>query len=193
MLEVRSQRLAVRGQRSEIGNQKLGVRGALLTVICLLTSVICPLVQAEELKIGYVNLAKVFDGYERTKASDAELESKGKQKEAQLQQRMDELKKLRESLELLNDKAKDTKSSEAEAKADELQRFRTSTARDLRRERDRIAKEILQEIQASIEDYGKANGFSMVFDERSLLYAQPGFDVTDQVLQALNSRYHKKP
>ncbi len=159
----------------------------------LLVSGYSPLVAAEELKIGYVNLAKVFDGYERTKASDAELESKGKQKEAQLQQRMDELKKLRESLELLNDKAKDTKSSEAEAKADELQRFRTSTARDLRRERDRIAKEILQEIQASIEDYGKANGFSMVFDERSLLYAQPGFDVTDQVLQALNSRYHKKP
>ena len=196
MSEVRGQRSGVRDQRSEIRNQKSEVRGQkiigpLFSVFCLLTSVVCPLVEAAELKVGYVEMAKVFDGYERTKVSDATLERQGKQKETELEGRMNELKKLRESLELLNDQAKESKSKEIEEKADELQRFRTNTARNLRRERDKIAKGILAEIQKGIEDYGKANGFSLILDERTVLYGQPVYDVTDEVLKLLNGRVTK--
>ena len=151
----------------------------------------CPTAGAEELKIGYVDLSKIFDGFERTKASDATLEGKGKQKEAELEGRMNELKKLRQSLELLNDQAREAKTKEIEEKADELQRFRTNTARDLRRERDNIAKQILAEIQRGVEEYAKANGFSLILDERSLLYGQQTYDVTDEILKMLNSRLTK--
>jgi len=155
---------------------------------CLLLSVCCPLVEADELKIGYVNLARVFDEYERTKTTDAMLEKKGKQKETELEAKLNELKKLRQSLELLSDEAREAKSREIEEKSEELQRFRTSTARDLRRERDRIAREILEEIQRGIAEHAKANGFSLIVDERSLLYGQPAYDVTTNILKLLNSR-----
>lgn len=156
-----------------------------------LSPIPCLTVEAAELKIGYVNLAKVFDGYERTKASDAVLEGKGKQKETEFEGRMNELKKLRQNLELLNDQVREAKTREVEEKADELQRFRANTARDLRRERDKIAKEILAEIQRGVEEYAKANGFSLILDERSLLYGQPAYDVTDAILTQLNSRAQK--
>lgn len=148
----------------------------------------CPAVGAEELKIGYVNLGKVFDGYDRTKAMDATLEKKGKAKEGELEGRVNELKKLRQSLELLNDEARESKGREIEQKADDLQRFRTNTARDLQRERDKIAKELLQEIQQGINEYAKANGFSLILDSRSIFYGQTTYDVTDEILKALNSR-----
>jgi outer membrane protein len=162
-------------------------------VIGLLLPVACPSVGAEELKIGYVDVAKVFDGYQRTKTSDAALEKKGKEKEQELEGKMDELKKLRQGLELLNDQAKETKGREIDEKADELQRFRTSTARDLSRERDKIAKTILDEIQKGVEDYAKANGFTIILDARSLLYGLPANDVTDKVLSALNTRTAPPP
>ena len=142
---------------------------------------------AEGLKIGYVNVGKVFDGYAKTQSSDAVLEKQGKQKEAELEARMNELKKLRESLELLNDAARDAKSREIEEKADELQRFRTNTARDLRRDRDKIAKDLLDEIEQTLNEFAKANGFSVILDSRAMLYGQPALDVTDQVLKLLNS------
>ncbi len=147
-----------------------------------------PMAEAAELKIGYVNIAKVFDGYERTKTSDAALEKQGKQKEAELEGRMGELKKLRQGLELLNDEAREAKTKEVEEKADELQRFRANTARDLQRDRDKIAKEILSEIQGGVDAYAKANSFSLILDQRSLLYGQSVYDVTDEVLKLLNSR-----
>ena len=150
-----------------------------------------PLASAQELKIGYVNLAKVFDSYERTRASDAELEKKGKQKEAELEGRMNELKQLRKNLELLNDEARDAKAREIEQKADELQRFRNNAARDLRRERDKVAQGLMGEVLKTVEEYAKANGFSLILDERGLLFGQPAYDVTDEILTLLNSRGKK--
>ena len=158
-----------------------------------LSLVTCHIVEAEELKIGYVNLAKVFDSYQKTKALDEELEKKGKQKDAELQGRLNELKKMREGLELLNDQARESKARDIEQKADELQRFRANTARDLHRERDKMAKNILQEIQQIVEEYAKANHFTLILDERSLLYGQATYDMTDAILKLLNARAAAKP
>ncbi|MBI2495794.1 MAG: OmpH family outer membrane protein [Candidatus Omnitrophica bacterium] len=74
-----------------------------------------------------------------------------------------------------------------------MQRFRTAAARDLRRERDKAAKDILQEIRVGIEDYAKANSFSLILDERSLLYGQAAYDATAEMLKLLNSRVTKAP
>ena len=38
----------------------------------------------------------------------------------------------------------------------------------------------------------KTNGFALILDERSLLFGQTAYDVTDEVLKALNSRYAGK-
>jgi outer membrane protein len=169
-----------------------GVRVALLAmgvvVSGLLSPVCCLSAGAQELKIGYVNLAKVFDNYVKTKALDANLEKKGKQKESELEGRVNELKALRQGLELLSDEAREAKAREIEQKADDLQRFRNATARDLRRERDKIAKELLLEIQQGLEEYAKANGFSVILDSQSLLYGQGALDVTEDVLALLNGR-----
>lgn len=144
-------------------------------------------VAAQELKIGTVNVAKIFDGYERTKQSDAVLEKKGKQKEAEYEGRLGELRKLREGVELLNDQNRQAKEREIEEKADALKRFRGNTAEDLRRERNQIAQGILSEIQKGVQQYAKTNGFALIIDERAVLYGQETIDVTDEVLAQLNA------
>lgn len=155
---------------------------------CLLPTAYGSPAQAQEMKIGYVDLIEVFDRYERTKASDAALEQEGKQKQAELEGRMNELKKLRQGLELLNDQAREAKTREIDAKSDELQRLRQAAARDLRRERDKITKGLLTEIQRGIDEYAKANGFALILDRRALAYGQTADDVTDEVAALLNSR-----
>lgn len=196
MLESRRQQAEGRRQTSRrlasTRQKAVGRRQFLLTVFCLLLSAHCLLptdvARAEELKVGYVDLAKLFDGYQRTKESDAALGKTGKQKEAELEGRMNDLKKLRQNLELLNDQAREAKVREIEEKQDELQRFRRDAARDLRQQRDGVAKEILKEIDAAVTEYAKANGFSLVLDERSLVYGQAAQDLTDEILKRLNSR-----
>ena len=184
------------GQMSRMGRGMQGfcmvVMVALLLVPCPLSPVPAPSVSAEGLKIGYVNLGKVFDGYQRTKASEQVLEQKGKQKQIELEARVAELKQLRQSLDLLSDQAKDVKVKELEEKSDELQRNKTRTERDFTRERNKLAKTILDEIGAAVNDYAKANGYALVLDQRSLLYGADVQNVTDDILKMLNDRYAAK-
>ena len=157
---------------------------------CLLPPAPCPVVwAAEALKIGYVDMGKLFDGYERTKQSEAVLEKKGQQKEAELSQRLEELKKLRQGLELLNDQAREAKSRDIEKQADDLRRFGNNTKEDLLIERDAVAKQIIKDIEQSVEAYAKTSGFSLILDERTLLYGQESYDVTADVLKQLNQQY----
>lgn len=179
-----------RGQHTR-GRWKLGTAWGLAGVgaLCLL----CPLAQAQEGKIGYVKLGKVFEEYQRTKASEADLQKRGKQKDAELQSRREELKKLTEGLELLSDAARETKGREVEQKADELERVRKAALRDFRREREKVAGDIFKDIRQAIEAYGKANGFAMIIKaEDTLLFGEEAYDVTDKILQELNGRYGAK-
>jgi len=157
-----------------------------LVVGCVMVG--SPVGATAELKLGYVDLSKVFDGYERTKASDDGLQKRGKQKEAELEAKMAELRKLRQSLELLAEEAREAKIREIEEKAEDLQRFRASTARTLRRDRDKMARQLLGDIRKGVAEYAKANGFSLIVDDRSVLYGTSVHDVTDEVLGLLNSQ-----
>ena len=149
----------------------------------------CPLAGAAELKIGYVNLVRVFDSYQRTKDSEQVLEQQGKQKQAELEGRLGELKKMRQNLELLSDQTKDAKSKELEEKSDEFQRMKTKSERELVRDRNQVAKQILEEIDGAVTAYAKANGFSLVLDQRSLVVGDDAYDLSDEVLKSLNDRY----
>ena len=188
MSEVRSQKSEDKG-----GRAKLRAICLLSSVLCLLSSALCPLVQAEvPLKIGYVNLPKVFDDYQRKQESEQALEQRGKQKQAELEGRFNELKKMRQGLELLNDQAREAKAREVEEKADEFKRLKERSERELLRERNELAKEILDEIGQAVADYAKANGYAVILDQRSLLYGEDVYDVTGEVLKTLNSRYTAK-
>lgn len=148
--------------------------------------------EAGELKIGYANLLKVFDGYQRTAESKRVLEQKGKQKQTELEGRFNELKKLRQSLELLNDQAKEAKAREIEERSDEFKRLKARSERELLREQNQLARQILDEIDQTVSEYAAANGFSVILDDRSLLYGQDIYDVTDELLSLLNQRYASK-
>jgi len=171
-------------------------RGSIFYVLfaayCLLPTAYCPLVAAAELKIGYVDPAAILDNYQRTKDAEAALQQRHKQKQAELEERVNELKKLRQNAELLNDQAREAKTREIEEKSDAFKRLKTQTERELLRERNQMLKDIVGEINQAVADYAKSNAFSVVVDERFLLYGEPGLDVTDAVLKILNDRYAKK-
>ena len=88
--------------------------------------------------------------------------------------------------------AKDAKAKEIEEKSDEFQRLKTRSERELLRERNQLARQILEEIEQTVSQYAKTHGFSVILDQRSLLYGEDAYDVTDEILRLLNDRYTAK-
>ena len=143
-------------------------------------------------KIGYVDLARVFDEYNKTKAFDKTLEGKGALKQADRDKMVAEVKKLRDEAELLSAKAKDDKQAVIDEKIKTLQDFDRTTRDGLRKERDGMVRDILKEIEVVIQDFGKAQGYGYIFNDRVLVYKSEGNDLTNQVIKVLNDNYAKK-
>jgi outer membrane protein len=147
---------------------------------------------AAEAKFGYVDLAKVFDEYQKTKEFDKALEAKGASKQAERDKIVAEVKKLRDEAELMSAKAKEDKQGVIDEKIKQLQEFDRTTRDALRRERDTMVRDILKEIEKVIQDHGKAQGYTFIFNDRVLVFKSEGNDLTAPVLKTLNDSYSTK-
>lgn len=143
-------------------------------------------VYAKEYKIGYVDLAKIFDEYKKTKDSEKGLEEKGKAKEADRKKMMDELRKLKDEQALLSDKAKAEKQAVIDTKIKALQDFDRNTRDALMKERNDLLGGILKDIENVVTAYAKESGYDLVLNSRMLLYGAEQYDLTVEVLNRLN-------
>lgn len=147
---------------------------------------------AEGEKIGYVDLAKVFDEYQKTKDFDKSLEGKGASKQVERDKMVADVKKLRDEAELLTGKAKEDKQAAVDEKIKGLQDFDRTTRDALRKERDGMVRDILKEIETVIQGFGKSQGYTYIFNDRVLVFKSGSGDLTPQVIKALNDSYSKK-
>jgi len=162
-----------------------------LTVLTVLFAVglfIRP-VFAAEMKIGFLDVAKVFDEYKKTKEQDASLEAQAKLKQADRDKLVSEITRLRDELELLSEKGKQDKQAVIDEKVKKLQEYDTVTRNDLRKKRDNMVADILKEIDAVVQDYGKKQGFDIILNDKVLVYKKENLDVTADILKTLNSQY----
>ena len=141
---------------------------------------------AKEYKIGYVDLAKVFDQYGKTKEAEKALTEKGKAKEAERKNMVDDLRKLKDEQALLSDKAKAEKQAVIDDKVKLLQDFDRKAQDGLLKERNDMLGGILKDIEKVVADYSKEAGYDIILNSRTLLYGSDQYDLTSEILKRLN-------
>ena len=141
---------------------------------------------AREYKIAYVDLAKVFDDYSKTKELDKSFEAKGKAKETERKVLIDEIKKMRDAQALLNDKAKADKQPAIDDKMRGLQEFDRKTRDEFVKERNDSVGNILKDIEKIVTDYAKQEGYDLILNSRMLLYGKEEMELTGEILKRLN-------
>jgi Skp family chaperone for outer membrane proteins len=141
---------------------------------------------AKEYKIGYVDLAKVFDLYGKTKEAEKNLSEKGKVKENERRVMVDELRKLKDEQALLSDKAKAEKQTVIDDKIKKLQDYDGKAQDELLKERNDMLGGILKDIEKTVGDYAKETGYDIILNSRTLLYGGEQYDLTEEILKRLN-------
>ncbi|MDO8603327.1 MAG: OmpH family outer membrane protein [Candidatus Omnitrophota bacterium] len=144
-------------------------------------------------KIGYIDLSRSFDEYQKTKDLDKELEAKGDMKQQDREKVVQEIRKMRQELELMNKNAREKKEADIEAKIKFLQEFDQGAKADLTKERDNMVKDILKEMSDVIKEYGENNGYSIIVNDRVLLYGGQELDLTNEIVKILNNKYKTVP
>ncbi|MDD5428783.1 MAG: OmpH family outer membrane protein [Candidatus Omnitrophica bacterium] len=159
---------------------------ALIFAAGLFAGPACETVFAKEMKLAYVDLAKIFDEYKKTKDAEKALEEKGKTKEAERSRLIEEIKKLKDEQALLSEKAKAEKQKAIDTKIKSLQDYDTKARNELVKDRNDALGGIMKDIEKVVTDYAKANGYDVVMNSRMLLYGAEQYDLTAEILAKLN-------
>ena len=148
--------------------------------------------RAEGEKFAYVDIAKVYDNYQMTKDNDRTLQEAGRKKEEERDALVHEIRQLKDEITLLNDSAKAEKQKEIEKKIGTLQDYDQDAKMELGDQRRTIVQDIFKNIDEAVNRYGERKGIDLIFNDKSLLYQNPKYDITEDVLQELNKEYTKK-
>ena len=137
-------------------------------------------------KFGYIDLSRTFAEYTKTKDYDKVLTEKEKNYTEDRDKKVGDIKAFQDKLNLLSDKERETKKGDLQNKVKTLQDYDRQKQTELKKEQDEKMKEILNDIQEAVKKYAEKEGYTMVFNDRVLVYQTKTMDITTQVVDILN-------
>ena len=143
-------------------------------------------------KMAYVDLSRLFDEYQKTKEYDEVLTGKQKVKEEERNKKIAEIKDIQAKMELLSEKEKEKAQPQLDSKMKALQQFDQEATAELRKQRDDLVSEILKDIEKTIREYAQKEKYTLIFNDRILLYGEDSYEITDPLVKLLNDKYKKK-
>lgn len=143
-------------------------------------------VWAKEMKIGFADKMRILFEYNKTKELNDALEKDGQAAREEIEKQSEEVRKLRDEMELLSESAKSTKRPELEKKVRDLDNYRREKMQEIGKKQDEGIRKISDEITAICEQYGKNKGYDTIIDIRATLYAPKDADLTEDILLELN-------
>ncbi|MDE2027454.1 MAG: OmpH family outer membrane protein [Candidatus Omnitrophica bacterium] len=146
---------------------------------------------AADLKIAYVDLAKVFDSYQKTKEFDAQLQKEGEAFQKQRDGMIQKIQDAQNKLTLMSDTQKASMQADIDKQKDAVIAFDKEKRQELTKRRDDKVREILTDIQGVVSAISKKDGYTYVLNDRVMIYGDPQFDLTDEVMKNLNDSYKK--
>ena len=170
-----------------------------------------------QVKVGTVDMDKIFKSYYKTKDAEARINEARAAAKKELDDRMETYKANLEQINKLNDelqktelskdkqadkaKQRDEKISETKNLEREITEFRTTREKQLQESAVRMRNNIVDEITKLIQEKVKSDNFDYVFDKSGtslngvpvVVFARESSDFSDEIIVALNKNKGKEP
>jgi len=159
-----------------------------LIVLTSLVIFIFMLSNVYALKVGYVDIEKVFNQYSGTKKAKTKLQSKLEEEQKRIDKKKQEILKMKDDLDkqksILDKNKLKEKEDELQQKLEKLQADALEIQQKLYGEEKELTANIVEEIRAIVQKIAKDKGYDFVFEKNLLLYG--GEDITYLVLKQIN-------
>jgi outer membrane protein len=164
-----------------------------------------------ELKIGTVDMKKIFESYWKTKDAETTMSETRSKLKRDLDERMEERKKLQDTIEKLNEEIKKpelaqaTREKKAKERDDrigewqtmmrELQQYQAEKEKQLADQTLRIRNGIVEEILKVVKEKTDSENYDLVFDVSGnsinnvpvVISAKASYEFTKEIIEKLNA------
>ena len=150
-----------------------------------------------ETKIGFVDMKAVIAKSEPGSKAMEQLKSQFKDMKDNLDAQKKSLDTLKDELQkqsmMLSQEAKLDKEAQYKRKVRDFQDMGQSYQRKLQQAEQSLSKPIIDKLLEVIQDYGKKNGFTAIFDKQAsgLVFSQDNVDLTSTIIAELNKAMRK--
>tara|TARA_B100000927_G_scaffold259976_1_gene229278 strand:- start:3735 stop:4340 length:606 start_codon:yes stop_codon:yes gene_type:complete len=167
-----------------------------------------------EAKVGFVNLRELFEGFYKTELAQDQINQQIEEVSFERELRLDDIKVIREEIEVLRSESRDEKLSQEARKNKRLQledrliemqeaqkdltNYETLRKKQIEEQNKRMQKGLLDEVQSEIVKYGEENGYDLIIDRSAksslgteiVLFSGFRTDLTVYILERLNKGYN---
>lgn len=179
-------------------------------IMLLSVCFICSALSADEMKIGVVDMERLFKDFYKTKIANARLKKQAETYKAYADKLAQSQLALQEEFKSLRDASQNIAYSETEreskrlaaqdkyrqlkSKEMELEQYQREKRMQIRDMEAKMRKELITEIRKSIAKYAKENNFTLILDSSgktlnnipSVIYFKTEMDITDIILEIIN-------
>ena len=149
----------------------------------------------ERMKIGYIDVQRVIAESQSGKRAKDRFQAQVKKAEADVQKERQDLERLKSDLDkkgpLLKEEERRSMEADLQKRSVILQRTMNDYQQDLRQKESEIMSEILKEVEQIVNEVGKAEKFTLIFERSQIIYSDQGIDITGKVIETYNSRVKK--
>jgi outer membrane protein len=167
------------------------------TFFLLLMTALNSVAYADDMKIGYVDMARALNDVEEGKAAKAKLKADFDGKQKKLDEMQNELKAAKEDFEkkaaMMKADAKQAKQEELQKKFVELQQTYMQLQKELMDKEGAVTQDITGKLRKIVVRIGDREGYSIILDiGETVLYFKRHMELTDKVVQEYNEQYGGK-
>ncbi|MBM4255236.1 MAG: OmpH family outer membrane protein [Deltaproteobacteria bacterium] len=151
-------------------------------------------VQAEELKLGYVDLQKALNDSEAGKQAKEQFKAEVDRAEQTLEKRKSEVEKLKEELEkkglLLNDEQRDALERDYRDKLTDFERVYKNMQQELQIKDRQLTGRILEGLREVVQSVGEQGSYTVILEGNNtvVLYGAKAIDLTETIIKAYNQK-----
>ncbi len=155
----------------------------------------------EKLPLAYINIDSLLINYTFAKNANEELISKQESSTAtlnskarQLQNEMDEFNRKLENQAFLSRERAEQAQRAIMTKQQDLQQMEAKLAQQLMEQQQKMSEQLRDTIDAFLKDFNKNGKYELIISNTAndnILFATEGYDITEEVIKELNSRFAK--
>lgn len=166
-----------------------------MIVVFFILAINAPMVFcADVAKIGVIDFQKIFENSKAGKMAAEKIKAEGQLMEQDLKQKSEEISALKKRLEsgVMDKNVREEQQWELGRKIDDVKALKNKYDRKLNEMNMKLVQEVQKEVLDIVNTYGKKEGFLLIVEKITAIYAPQQLDITDDIIKIYNDSYAKQ-
>ncbi len=172
------------------------IKSNIMKKFLLVVLIAAGLTSCNQQKTAYVDTTKLIQEYSEMQEVEAEFTTKSDRVKSELdsvaRSFQTEVQEYQENMATMSTTQRQETEERLMQKQQAIQQQQQQVGNQLRQESDEVIDSIVEKVKEYVREYGEENGYTYIFgsnESANIMYAEDGLDITEEVLEKLNSRY----